>query len=594
MTTEISNNRWGSDRLWNRIAMASGIFAFMICVLLIANYIQLKKSDPVNMTVVTRLVDKLRDNPADSLLRSDIRTLDLLSRKAYFTSQWQIRIGGYLLLAAVALMIISIQIVDYRRKINPVLSETGEDETMLHRKKARTWIVSGGAIILLIAFIFAVLSSNNLSGDFIKMSKGTAPDNTATEVSATPETAIPKPDTISGKSTPPIKADSSATAFVKVTANDNYPNFRGNGGTGLASKKNIPVSWDGVTGQKQLWKTAIPLPGYNSPVIWGDKVFVTGASKEKQEIYCIDRNSGKILWTTVIGTGNKTATIKDETGYSAPTAVTDGSNVYAIFPTGDIAAVDMNGNKVWERDLGLPKNYYGHSSSLMLYKENILVQFDQTTAPKLLALSAKTGKTAWSTDRQVKVSWSSPIVVNTGKRAEVILVAEPFVASYNPANGQELWKIECISGEVGPSLAYSNGIVFSVNDYSKLSAIKLGQQPTILWENNDFLSDIPSPVANDKYLFLATSYGTVVCYDALSGQKYWEHDFSNNIFSSPILAEGKVYLLDRTGVMHIFKAEKEFSLVGEPKLGESSACTPAFTNGRIYLRGDKNLYCFGE
>ena len=137
-------------------------------------------------------------------------------------------------------------------------------------------------------------------------------------------------------------------------------------------------------------------------------------------------------------------------------------------------------------------------------------------------------------------------------------------------------------------------LFIAVNDYSKLCAIKLGDQPSILWENNEYLSDIPSPVATDKYLFLATSYGTVVCYDAVTGEKYWEKDFGKSIYSSPMIVENKVYLLDITGVMHIFNADKEFKLIGEPKLGEYSACTPAFTNGRIYIRGEENLYCIGK
>jgi outer membrane protein assembly factor BamB len=595
MTTEVENKNLGSDRLWNNIATASAIFAFVICILLIANYIQVKKSDPVNMTVINSLVERLHDNPADADLRREIRTLDLLSRKAYFTSQWQIRTGGYLLLASVALMIISLQIVEYRRKINPVVSAGSEDETMLQRKKARTWIVTGGGAILVVAVIFAFLSSHDLTDKFAKMSRSNQADSTAAQDSSSVATIVSPAETPVSEVIASIKPDSAAAKAAPVaTANDNYPNFRGNGGTGNATKKNIPTSWNGAAGTNILWKTAIPLPGYNSPIIWGDRLFVTGASSDKREIYCFDRNSGKIEWTFTVGVEKKDVTIKDETGYSAPTAVTDGKGVYAIFPTGEIAAVDMNGKKIWERDLGVPKNYYGHSSSLMLFKDNIIVQLDQTASPKVMALSVTTGKTLWSTDRPVKVSWSSPILVNTGKRNELILVAEPYVASYNPATGQELWKIDCISGEVGPSLTYADGIVFSVNDYSKLSAIKVGDQPTILWENNDYLSDIPSPAANDKYLFLATSYGTVVCYDTKTGQKYWEKDFSNNIFSSPMIVEGRVYLLDRTGVMHIFKADKEFSLISESDLGEQSACTPAFTDGRIYLRGDKNLYCIGK
>ena len=589
MPTEVRNSQWGSDRLWNRIALVAGVFALLICVLLVANYIQIKKSDPVNMTVINSLVERLYANPADSVLRKDIRTLDLLSRKAYFTSQWQIRTGGYLLLALLAIMAIALQVVEYRRKINPVISAEPEDESMLQRRKARKWIVTGGSAILLIAVVFAILASNDMAAKFTSLGKG--------EVAVTDDQpAINLTDNAADSAgvvadSTPVRDTAAAAPAVTASA-DNFPNFRGN--AGLAAKSNIPVSWDGISGQNILWKTALPLPGQNSPIVWGDRIFVTGANASKQEVYCFDRITGKIIWTVKVGATTKKPNVSEETGLAAPTAVTDGTGVFAIFPTGDIAAIDMNGKKTWERDLGLPKNHYGHASSLMLYKENILVQFDQTSSPKVMALSAKTGKTVWSTDRPVKVSWSSPIVVNTGKRTEIITAAEPYVAAYNPANGQELWKIDCISGEVGPSLAYANGIVFAVNDYSKLSAIKLGEQPSILWENNDYLSDIPSPVASDKYLFLSTSYGTVVCYDAVTGEKYWEKDFGKSVYSSPMIVEKKVYLLDITGVMHIFNADKEFKLIGEPKLGEYSACTPAFTNGRIYIKGEANLYCIGK
>jgi len=168
------------------------------------------------------------------------------------------------------------------------------------------------------------------------------------------------------------------------------------------------------------------------------------------------------------------------------------------------------------------------------------------------------------------------------------------VASYNPENGKELWKLECISGEVGPSVAYADGIVFSVNEYSKLTAIQVDDNPKILWEDTEYLSDVPSPVATEKFLFLATSYGTVVCYDAKTGNKYWFKEFGNTIYSSPILAEGKIYLMDSKGVMHIFKADKNFSIIGEPQLGEGSFCTPAFKDGKILIRGNKNLYCIGK
>jgi outer membrane protein assembly factor BamB len=208
-----------------------------------------------------------------------------------------------------------------------------------------------------------------------------------------------------------------------------------------------------------------------------------------------------------------------------------------------------------------------------------------------MALADKNGNVVWSTIRPVKISWASPIIINSGMRTEIIFVAEPCAIAYNPATGEEPWKIKCIEGEVGSSPGYADGIVFTVNDYSRLAAIKLGVQPEIIWENTEILSDVPSPVATGQYLFIVSRGGTAACYDSKNGTKYWEQEMNNSVYSSPIVAEGKVYMMDRTGVMHIFKADKEFQLLGEPVFYENSVCTPAFSDGRIFIRGDKNLYC---
>jgi len=588
-----------NERLWKRIALIAGIFSFIICILLIANYIQLKKADPIDMKVINSLAERLNQTPNDNDLREEIRTLDLLARKAYFTTKWQIRTGGYLVLAGIAIMIIAFQVISLGKKRQPVLSSETPENTTLSQRNARKWIAISGGAILVIALFFAFLSQNDLKKKF---SEATAVEKIQTEAPANDQTTgtLASSNDSLKKATvqPDIAAKDSAPATSEADSKDNYTTFRGPGGNGKATQKNIPVTWNGQSGKNIVWKTEVPLSGFNSPVIWGSKIFLTGANATKREVYGIDRNTGKILWTTSVekvpGSLAQAPKVSAETGFAAPSAATDGKGVYVIFANGDIAGLDMDGKKLWAQNLGDPQNHYGHSSSLMMYKDLVIVQFDQRNAPKLMALSSKTGKIIWSTNRPVKLSWASPIIVNTGKRTEIILAAEPFVASYNPANGQEIWKIDCISGEVGPSVTYANGMVFSVNDYSKLSAIKLGDAPKVLWENTDFLSDIPSPVANDKYLFLSTSYGTVVCYDAQTGTKYWEKEFNNSIYASPVIAEGKVYMLDRTGIMHIFKADKEYVSLGEPSLGEKSACTPAFTNGHIYLRGDKNLYCIGE
>jgi outer membrane protein assembly factor BamB len=377
----------------------------------------------------------------------------------------------------------------------------------------------------------------------------------------------------------------------------NFPSFRGPGGNGIAYHKNVPTEWDGASGKNIKWKVTPELHAYNSPVIWGDKLFLSGADANKKQVYCYNRNSGKLLWTADINNvagSLASPEVTPDTGHAAATVSTDGTFVFAIYSNGDIVALDMKGKSVWSKNLGVPDNHYGHSSSLVVFEDKLIVQYDHKKSGKVMALSTKTGDELWSTDRKVKVSWASPVVVQNGERAEVILASDPFVASYDAQTGEELWKLDCITGEVGPSVAYANGIVFALNEYASLVAIKTGANPEVLWEAYDYLSDVPSPVATDKYLFVVTSYGLVACYDALSGELYWEHEFDNGFYASPILVDEKIYLLDRAGSMHIFKADKVFESVATSKLGEKSDSTPAFADGHIYIRAGKNLYCIGK
>jgi outer membrane protein assembly factor BamB len=588
-------------RLLNSIALVSALFAVLLSVLIIVNYLQSKKADPLNSKTMTVLVDKLRYNPQDDQLRNEIRELDLLARKAFFTHQWQVKTGGLLLFLNVVVVLLCFQILDYFRKKMPGLPP-GKVENFWEKKNlSRKWIVGSGIALLLVAFLFAFLTKNDLErkmGGEKSVAANREKTNTTVqggEEHSSPPTPVVNDTTTHSGSTPA----GSGTNLAKEEQNGGtWANFRGPGGNGIAFQKDIPVSWDGKSGKNVKWKTEVPLPGFNSPVVWSGKVFLTGANETKREVYCFDLNTGKMLWKTpvekVSGSPAQSPKVNHETGFSAPTVATDGKRVYAIFANGDIIALDFEGNKIWSKNLGLPKNHYGHSSSLLVHGEKVLVQYDQTGNANIIALSGNKGDELWRTSRNVRVSWASPVLVNTGKRMELILAADPYVASYDPSTGKELWKLDAISGEVGPSIAYANGIIFSVNEYSKLAAIQMGDPPKQLWEDNEYLSDVPSPVATDQYLFLATSYGTVVCYDAKTGTRHWEKEFGGQTYSSPILVEGKIYLLNGKGTMHIFKADKTFALIGQPQIGEGSFCTPAFLDGMIIIRGDKNLYCIAK
>ena len=607
MNMKTGKSPFNTIRLLEKISLGSAVFAVVLCVLIIVNYIQIRRADPLNTPAMSVLVEKLQNDPGNEQIAQEIRTLDLLARKAFFTSQWQVRAGGYLLFISILILVSSakaIELIRVKLPEEPYGKPVMFWETRIMKRK---WLVYSGAGLVVLTLLLAWLTHNDIGKDLntaIHQAHADAGKQAAGKQAAGNPQSSPQTVKTSG-SLQPAQTAGKDSAVVKVNyypswqeVKSNFPSFRGPGGIGITERTNIPTRWDGKNGRNIKWKTAIPLPGNNSPVIWNDRVFLSGASETKREVYCLDALTGKMFWKTQVekipGSPSQAPGVSKETGQAAPSLTTDGRRVYAIFANGDLIALDMDGKPVWSKNLGVPANHYGHSSSLIMYRDILIIQYDQRGTPAVMGLSGKTGEQVWKTARNVKISWASPSLINTGKRMELILSAEPCVASYDPLTGKELWKLDCISGEVGPSLAYSNGIVFAENDYSTLSAIQTGEIPKVLWENNEYLSDVPSPVASDRYLFLITSYGTAVCYDLVTGIKYWEHDFGNPVYSSPMLAEGRIYLMDKRGMMFIFKADKEFSLISECPLGEGSFCTPAFTNGHVFLRGDNNLYCIGK
>lgn len=627
MDTKFSNKTVNLP-LWRGVAIVAGVFAILICAMVIVNYMQINKVDPVNTEVINTLVERLNENPNDAQLREQIREMDLLVRKAFFTNQWEIRTGAYLLLLSIIVMIIAMQIMKMGQKNLPSVDEEYKQNIILYQKNARKWVGLGGSVLVLVTLVLAFTTHKDLGTRFTdaaKIAKAETKANEAPVVSAVAEEKVESQEEVV-EETKTVEESKTVTSEVKKALEtetiekpakvekvaavkkyegqyptkemmSNFPSFRGPGGNGIAYHKNVPTQWDGASGKNIKWKVKPELHAFNSPVIWGDKLFLSGADANQKQVYCYNRNSGKLLWTADVKDipGSAAAPeVTPDTGHAAAGVSTDGKSVFAIFSNGDLVALDMKGKQVWSKNLGVPDNHYGHSSSLVIFEDKLIVQYDHKKSGKVMALSTKTGDQLWSTDRKVKVSWASPVVVKNGDRVEVILASDPCVASYDVQTGEELWKLDCITGEVGPSVAYANGIVFALNEYASLVAIKTGAQPEVLWEAYDYLSDVPSPIATDKYLFVVTSYGLVACYDALSGELYWEHEFDNGFYASPILVDGKIYLLDRAGSMHIFKADKEYVSVATSNLGEKSDSTPAFADGHIYIRAGKNLYCIGK
>jgi len=605
-------------KLAQRIAWIAAGFALIMAVLLIANFVQTKLNKPIDNKTIPALVKRLSENPSDEALKTEIRAFDLMARKAYFNSQWQLRTGIYLMFLGIIISILAIRFVlAAKSKLNEI--DRANEVVGLDKLVAQKWVIYVGSGLIVIALVSGFLASNSLKEYMVNENivvqeeqSGEQPALASTDQasaavdqpaqSSTPEAneniATANPAETASASTAETIVAKPAALPTQAELKANYPFFRGAEGIGVASQKNTPTDWNGAGGKNVVWKVKIPKAGFSSPIIWGDQLFVTGADAQARMVYCYDKNSGKLLWEAaadnIQGSPSGMPKVTADTGLAAPTMATDGRAVFAIFATGDVIALDLSGKRLWARNLGVPDNHYGHGSSLIIYKDKLLIQYDTNRSGKLMALDTQSGTTVWETARASKISWSSPILVNTGSRTEVILTTNPNVNGYDPQTGKELWNIACLSGEVGPSAGYGDGMVFAANEYAKLVGIKIGATPEIVWEADEFLPEVSSPLAVNGLLFVATTYGVLACYDAKAGTKNWEQEYGDAFYSSPVYADGKVYITDMTGKTHIVKATKEYQLVGTPELGEKAVCSPVFQDGRVYLRGMNNLYCLGN
>jgi outer membrane protein assembly factor BamB len=284
----------------------------------------------------------------------------------------------------------------------------------------------------------------------------------------------------------------------------------------------------------------------------------------------------------------------------------DGRYVAAIFANGDLAAYDLDGKLAWPQSLGIPENPYGHAASLSIYKNLLLVPFDQGTAKaghsKLRALDIATGHLVWEQVRPVQSSWTTPIVVSAGGREQVITVACPWIIAYTPADGKELWRVKSAQGDPAPSpVATGDTVIAAVNDGAPVVAIRAdgkGDVTTshVRWKAEDNTPDICSPLVTDEFLFLLTSEGTLTCYDVRTGDKLWEEDLGQfKCKASPSLVGKELYVFGESGKCWILApARAGVKRVRQTDLAEACATSPAFQDGRMYIRGKKNLFCIGS
>jgi outer membrane protein assembly factor BamB len=604
-----------------RIAAVAGVFSLIVCALLLYDYSLRRAKDPHEAALFKDLRLTVAQQPDNEQLKEAVRRLDLELRREYFRQRAFARLGGWLLLGGIAVFLIAAKsAATLRRKLPAPQPQTTFQDLETRWTRLARWSVAALAVVLMaVAVGLSFTARSSLPEEAEELAALLQPSPTAGQDSPQANPA-PRADQAptEGGHRPKVGTGPPEEEIRKM-----WPRFRGPHGSGVSTYSNVPDSWDELSGKNILWKQPVPLPGLNSPVVWADRVFLSGATRDRREVYCFDTRTGKIVWQQHLLPHPQAGRMREpkSTGYAAPTLSTDGHFVAAIFVDGQLAAFDLDGKPAWHKSLGIPENTYGHASSLATYRDLVLVQIDQGSKKqnksKLYAFRAATGEKVWEVSRPVVTSWTSPIVISYGGRDQLITVADPWVIGYNPADGTELWRANCIKGESGPSPVFASGMVYAGNEYCQLSAIRADgsgdvTKTHIVWTGEDGLPDVCSPLATDQYLFLLAA-DTLTCYDAKQGTKLWEEYEAFNyarFTSSPSLVGSRVYLfgeLDKEGQQDAEGNTVQFckswvlepgregcKVVGEGRLDEGCVTSPAFQDRRIYIRGNEHLFCIGE
>ena len=443
-----------------------------------------------------------------------------------------------------------------------------------------------------------------------------------------------------------------ATRPLAASVDDNWPQWRGPRQDGTAPLANPPVTWNETNNIK--WKINIPGEGSATPIVWENKIFVqtavptgkkveasTNASAAAEEpsrasqderkgpggprrgrgagpkpteveqfvLLCIDRDSGKVLWQKVAREEVPHEGAKEGDGtFASPSGLTDGSLVFAYFGSRGLYCYDMDGNQKWRKDLGKMQvaMSFGEGSSPALYKDTLVVNWDNEGGSYIIAFDKKSGKELWKKDRDERTSWCTPLIVEHEGKAQAVVAATGKIRAYDLASGEVVWECGGLTRNVIPSPVADKEKVYCASGFmgNALLAIKLGAKgdvtgsDSIAWKYNKSTPYVPSPLLYDgKIYFLASNNGRLSCLDSKDGKVLLDAESISdvpNIYASPLGAGGKVYLVGRNGTTVVLKNTGNLEMLATNKLGEKMDASPVAVGKDLLLRGKEHLYCVTE
>ena len=370
--------------------------------------------------------------------------------------------------------------------------------------------------------------------------------------------------------------------------------FRGPGGLGSSSEKNLPVKWSETDNVR--WKADLPGRGLSNPVTAQGRVFVTaasGANRDRLHVLCFDQKDGKLLWDRQFwATGGTQCNPK--TTMAAPTPATDGKFVYALFATADLVCLDVDGNLAWTRsfasDYPTVGNNVGMAASPVIADDVLVVHMENIGESFALGIDRTNGTNRWRLDRPRVINWNTPFVRKNAGKTEILLMTPEGVTAHDPANGQELWAHTHGKFATSPSILAGDGLIFIPGE--KFSAIKIAPTgPEVVWQNPKLNVGYATPCLVDGRLYTIANNGVATCADAKTGKVVWTHRLEGPFAASPMSAEGHVYFTSESGTTYVMEAGPEAKLLATNELKDLFMASPVAAGGAIYLRSDKHLWC---
>lgn len=421
-------------------------------------------------------------------------------------------------------------------------------------------------------------------------------------------------------------------------AAENWPSFRGPLASGVRDGENLPVDWDIRTGRNVRFKTDVPGLGHSSPIVWGDRVFMTSAVGSKPaplklgdtggidlaqdpgtlawKLYCVDARNGRMLWEREAFSGPARTKRHAKSSQANATPATDGRTIVAVFGSGGVAAYDFEGKLKWTADLGRlnpgllgdSSSEWGHGSSPIIDGDRVFVQVDRHEGSFVTAFDLATGRRIWTVPRDERPVWATPTIHESGGRKELIVVGGYHVRGYDPRDGRELWRFRDEAEVKTPTPFAAGGLIVFAGGYRgrPIFALKPGATgdvsvpegatsgPFLAWRTEPGGPYTTTPLAYGGLLYSVRDEGIATAYDMVTGKRIYQERTNATHSASPVGSDGKLYLAAEGGEVLVVKAGRSFEILARNDMDESVMATPAIANGTLYVRTQGHLYAIAN